>query len=482
MSSSEGGAIHKFITTYTDGLKYSSLDGWINWLGDWGVSRGMFLAALFVAEYLWLLHLIPHLPLYTFNWLVGTAPIWLPIILIMGAWRIWMWYVQSLFLSGRNPILLEMKVPREITKSPRAMEIAFSLFSISSGETTFIHRAWKGQVRPFFSFEIASFGGELHFYIWTWKNYKSEVESAIYGQYPEVELYEVEDYATKFEFDPEKHNVFCTDWRLEAYHSGLKADSMAMNAYQPKTYIDFELDKDPKEEFRVDPLATVLEFMSNIEPQEQIWVQIIIRKCGKQGILFTHDQDHDWMHEVEHEVEKVRTKAAVISGHTIENVLAELGENETPARPPQPRATWKQTEQMKSMERHLGKYPFETGARGCYITTGHMHGPTYTGTRWLWKPLGNPNYMSQLRPRRWHNPYDYPWQDVADFRWNLHARRFFDAFRRRSFFHTPWVTPTNVLTNETLATLWHPPSSTVQAPGLRRIPSTKATAPSNLPK
>lgn len=475
MSGHGGGGVHGFSKKWL-GLDYLTLDGWLDWMGDWGVSRALFLSVLFASVYLWLLHLIPHLPLYTFNWLVGTAPIWLPVILLMASWRIWMWYVQSLYLSGRNPILLEMKVPREITKSPRAMEIAFSLFSISSGETTFIHRAWKGQVRPFFSFEIASFGGELHFYIWTWRNYKSEVESAIYGQYPEVELYEVEDYATKFEFDPSKHSVFCTDWRLEAYH-GVSASSMAINAYQPKSYIDFELDKDPKEEYRVDPLATVLEFMSNIEPQEQIWLQIIIRKCGKQGVLFTQDQDHEWIHVVEHEVEKVRTRAAIMDT----DVVRELGVGED-ERQPQPRATWKQQEQMKAMERHLGKYPFETGARGVYITTGHMHGPTYTGTRWLWKPLGNPQYMSQLRPRRWHNPYDYPWQDVGDFRYNLHAKRFFDAFRRRSYFHTPWITPTNILTNETLATLWHPPSSTVQAPGLRRIPSTKATAPANLPK
>ncbi len=476
MSAHGGGGLLSAVKkwTFTD---LSSLPKFVSSVaGEWGISRALILSVLFIAEYLWLLHLIPHLPLYTFNWLVGTAPIWLPVILVMGAWRVWLWYVQSLFLSGRNPVLLEMKVPREITKSPRAMEIAFALFSISSGETTFIHRAWKGQVRPFFSFEMASFGGEIHFYIWTWKNYKSEVESAIYGQYPEVELYEVEDYATKFEFDPDKHGVFCTDWRLEAYHSDLKPDTLRISAYQPKSYIDYELDKDPKEEHRVDPLATVVEFMSNIEPQEQIWVQIIIRKCGNVGVLWQSEMDHDWLHAMEHEVETLRAKAALVDDHALE----ELGF--TGERTPQARPSWRMTEQMRTMERHMGKYPFETGMRGVYITSGHMHGPTYTGTRWLWKPLGNPHYMSQFRPRRWHNPFDYPWQDVADFRYNLMAKRFFDAYRRRSFFHTPWVTPTFVLTNETLATIWHPPSSSVQAPGLRRIPSTKASAPSNLPK
>ena len=450
--------------------------GWLKWVGDWGVSRGMFLIAIFVGLYIFLGQLIPNLPLFTFNWLFGTAPIWAPITLIIGFWRVWVWYIQSLFLSGRNPILLEVKMPRDIYKSPRAMEIAFTLLSLSSGETTFLHRGWMGQVRPFFSFEMASFGGEIHYFIWCWRNYKSEIEAAIYGQYPEVEMYEVEDYAMKFDFDPKVHSVYCTEWRLESYVHGISADNFNVNAFQPKSYIDFELDKDPKDEFRIDPLGSIIEFMSNIEPQEQIWVQIIIRKCGNLGILFQREQDHEWIEMVEHEVEKIRTQAAIMN----RDVVKEMGV-EKDDRQPQPRATWKQQEQMKTMQRHLGKYPFEVDARGCYITTGHMHGPTYTGTRWLWKPIGNPSYMSHLRPRRWHNPFDYPWQDIHDFRWNLTAKRFFDAYRRRIAHHSPWILPTNILTNETLATMWHPPSRTIAAPGLQRIPATKASAPPNLP-
>lgn len=146
-----------------------------------------------------------------------------------------------------------------------------------------------------------------------------------------------------------------------------------------------------------------------------------------------------------------------------------------------PHPTWKQTEQIRSMERHLSKYPFEFGSRGIYISTGHLHSPTYMGTRWLWKPVGNPHYMSHLRPKRWHNPFDYPWQDINEFRWNLTIKRFLDAYRRRMFFHSPWIIPTNILTNETLATLWRPPSRTITSPGLQRIPSTKASAPPNLP-
>ena len=445
----------------------------VEWVGVWGVSRGIFLMLVYAALYIFLSNLVPSLPLFTFNWLFGTAPIWAPIALLIGAWKTWVWYIQSLFLSGRNPVLLEIKMPRDVFKSPRAMEIAFTMFSISSGETTFLQRAWKGQVRPFFSFEMASFGGEVHYYVWCWRNYKPKVEIALYGQYPEVEIYEVEDYASKFDFDPKVHSAYCTDWRLETYVQGISNGSFEINAYQPKSYVDFELDKDPKEEFKVDPLSTIIEFLSGIEPQEQIWVQLVIRKCGNKGVIWQTEEDHDWIHMMEGEVQRIRRQASEPDAEV------ELTPKERARLFPHP--TWKQTEQIRSMERHLSKYPFEFGSRGIYISTGHLHSPTYMGTRWLWKPVGNPHYMSHLRPKRWHNPFDYPWQDINEFRWNLTIKRFLDAYRRRMFFHSPWIIPTNILTNETLATLWRPPSRTITSPGLQRIPSTKASAPPNLP-
>lgn len=475
MSGGHGsGGISGFVKAWTD------FDGWVDWVGGWGVSRALFLGCLFVSLYFLLGLYIPNLLLFTFGWVIGTAPIWLPIALAFGAWRAWILYIQSLYLSTRKPILLEMKIPREITKSPRAMELAFALFSISSGEATFIHRAWKGQVRPFFSFEIASFGGEIHFYIWCWDTYKSEVESAIYGQYPEVELHVVEDYASKFQFDPSRHAAFAAEWRLEGYH-GVSAGDFRINAYQPRSYIDFELDKDPKEEFKIDPLATVLEFMSNIEPQEQIWVQLVIRKCGNKGILFQQSEDHDWLDMVQNEVDRIRAKAATIPDAVFEEIAEETHANRE--RPPQVRPSWRQTEQLRTIERHLGKYPFEFGGRGIYISgNGHLHGPTYTGMRWLWKPFGNPQYMGQLRPRRWSCDFDYPWQDVADIRFNNQLRRAFDAYRRRLFFYPPWIIPTNILTNETLASLWHPVGRAAATPGLIRIPAKKSEPPPNLPR
>ena len=439
-----------------------NLSKWVEYLGSWGLSRALFVTILFMGLLAALSIEVPNLGTYSAQWLIGTSPIWLPIGLLVAAWKVWMWYVRALSLSKQQYILLEMKIPREITRSPRAMELALTNLWTSSGETTLFHRWWRGGVRAFYSFELASFGGDVHFYIWTRASDRNIIESTMYAQYPEIELVEVEDYSLKYHYDPQKHSAFGTDFRLDP----------RSDAFPIKTYIDYELDKDPKEEYKIDPLAYVLEFLSNIKPYEQIWVQIILTlnkdKRRKPGTL---QAEPLWEALVHEEVEKIREQASIQKDK-------KTGEEKIGF----PRPTWGEQEQMKSMERHLGKYPFSVGIRAIYLSDkAHFHSPTFVGMRWLWRPFANAQSLNHLRPVRWSNAFDYPWQDYHRIRYALHIRRFIDAFRRRSWFYTPWITPHNIMTAEAIASLWHPPGASVTAPGIVRIPATKAEPPPNLP-
>ncbi len=434
----------------------------------WGISRCLILTILNLGLLGILWHQIPDLPLFAFEWVVGTSPIWLPLALLGSAWRAWLWYAHSSYLSKREPLLLEVKMPREITRSPRAMENALSKLWTDSGETTFFNRVWQGQVRPIFSLEIASFGGEIHFYIWCWRNWRPNVEAMIYAYYPECELVEAEDYASKFVFDPDTQDAFPTDWRLEPRN----------DAYPIRTYIEFELDKDPKEEYTIDPLAEVLERMSILKPDEQMWIQFVITMCRdmrrKKGGAF-------WETESRYE-------------GLLKEEVVKLRKETTPADPNDRMAhdSWKAvarvpmyryTKTIEAIDRNLGKHPFNVGARGVYIADSkNFTAPGYTGIRWIWRPVGNPQYMNQMRPRRWGNPFDYPWQAYNNFRWTLMVRRFFDVYRRRAHFYAPWVLPHNMMSTEVISTMWHPPSAAVAAPGLERIAATKAEAPPNLPR
>jgi hypothetical protein len=433
-----------------------------DYMAEWGVSRALSLWIIFLGLFFILGAEIPHVGSFAIEWLFGLAPIWLPVFAVLASWAAWVWYVQGLYISGRDPVVLDIKIPREITKSPRAMELALVSMYNTSGEGSFLHRIWHGQVRVWFSLEYVSIGGEVHMFIWCWKNYRHVVESALYAQFPEIEIHQTEDYASKFRFDPEKHKAFCND------HAYPKSD-----AFPLKTYIEFELDKDPDEEFKIDPMAQAFEYLSSLRTGEQAWIQVIFRATGKQGSLFNPTNGvKAWTKRVEQEVDAIRKDAS-----------KSLWDPES-KKDSFPHPTWVQTEQVRIMQRQIGKIPFDVAVRGIYIGENSVYnGASGNGTRWFWKPINNPGYLNALEPTRGHNPFDFPWQDFMGYRQErLIPRRYIDAYRRRSAFHAPWTMPYHVMTNEVLATMFHFPSSSIEAPGLERISAKKAEPPHNLPK
>ncbi len=440
--------------------KWFGIESWVKWVGDKGISRGTFLIILFIPLFLAGIRLMPEYGLLVFSWLFLSLPVLAPVGLVVGFWAAWHWYIQSYYVFTRtNPVLLEIKMPTEISKSPRAMEQVITSFWIRSGTTTEIDRNWYGGMNPYASLEICSFGGEIHFYIWVRKTYKNIIEAAMYSQYPEVEIVEVEDYASKFEYDPARYTCWGTDYVYQNYHQDKVTD-----VYPIKTYIDFELDKDPKDEHLVDPYASVLEVLSALNKEEQVWIQIVIK-----GYFAKH-----WKKAVHDEVEAIRKAASEQTDIVDGKKVTKIGF---------PRPTEEQKEQMAAMDRQLSKLIFDCGLRGIYIApAGKMRSAEYSAFRWIWRPFNNPNYLNALRPSRGHNDFDYLWQDWNGVRYNLWTRRYFDMYRRRQFFHTPWniVEPIHMST-EILATLWHPPATPTKPPGLQRIPVAKSEAPPNLP-
>ncbi len=432
-----------------------------------GISRGAFLTAIFLGLLAAMSHLIPNLPLFIFAWVIGTLPLWIFPASLAGAWKAWVWYRRSDFLYKQlqKGILLEVKMPRELVKSPRGMEFALTQWWLDSGITTYFHRMWLGQVLPIFSLEIASFGGEVHFYVWCWDNWRPVIESSIYAQYPDVEIVQAEDYASKYVYDPEKHSVYATDHRYEPRN----------DAYPIKTYIEFELDKDPKEEYKVDPLAQVVERLSMLKPDQQIWLQIVITldKIGR------HKPGGKWW-----ETENAYKSLCIAE---IDKIRKELVGD-----PNDPNDRWKSfsrvqmhriNEIIRLIERNMSKHTYRVGMRGVFISSPETFGPEgYNNMRWIWNPFGSAAYLNQMRPRRWHTPFDYPYQDVWDLRWNIHAERFFDCYRRRAHFYAPYTLPSNSMSTEVIASFWHPVPSSIASPGLQRIPAKKAQPPPNLPK
>ena len=181
------------------------------------------------------------------------------------AWKMWVHYVQQDFISGISFVLLEIIPPREVLRSPKAMELfitnALYHWSQKGGREEY----WQGAVWFWFSLEIVSIDGQVHFYIRTPTRVRELIETQMYAQYPQAQVKEVEDYTLAVDkISPE------SDWNAW----GCEWAEMRPEAYPIKTYVDFGLDKDPKEEFKVDPVSPVVELFGSLKKGEQMWLHI----------------------------------------------------------------------------------------------------------------------------------------------------------------------------------------------------------------
>lgn len=228
-------------------------------------------------------------------------------LLLAWMWKFWMLYINTKWTKGIKWTVLEIKLPREINKSPEATEIFLKAIYDGGGLGNWMKEKWEGRVPAYASLEIASLEGVIHFYIRLESRFRSRVESAIYSQYPTVEIIEVEDYTKKIPYEV-IHNggksnpaFFAVEWKLGKKNSKAKKGDKEKNTleevsyssdmYPIKTYKDWGLDKDPKEMYKHDPLTYLLEIMGNIGKGEYLCHQIIIRDGAKWNDIYTIENE-----------------------------------------------------------------------------------------------------------------------------------------------------------------------------------------------
>jgi len=426
----------------------------------WIVATGIFIALLIFGAFFY-----TSFVNVTLIWIFIFSPFLVPIILFEMWWSMWMKYIRAKFIASQTPILLEIKIPRQILKTPKAMELVFAGLNVGPGETTFLSRNWKGKVRPWWSLELVSIEGKIHFYIWLWAQYRGFVESQFYAQYPDIEINEVEDYSDGVHYDKRVNEVWGMEYKLK------KPD-----AYPIKTYVDFELDKETKKaEQIVDPISGVLEKLSSIGPGEQFWVQILVRQNKGATVAGSFlSKPTTWKDEAKAEIEKIYKDS---KPQEIDLATGDVTEGNYPLLKPA------QVNTIKALERSIEKPGFDVGMRVVYITTPETHNGAIIATNIvnLWNTLNSGTLNSFVPSDTWHVSLDYPWQDFMNIRRDGFSRNVLDAYHRRSLFHPPYSHPRFVLTTEELATMYHFPTEETKAPGIERIPSIKGEAPTNLP-
>lgn len=422
----------------------------------------------------------------------GLAIIW---------WRQWVRHVQATFLNSIKWIMLEVQLPRDVFKSPLAMEIVLNAIHQGGGTSNNYAKFWDGKVRNWFSLEIASIEGEVRFYIRTNSKFKNAIEAAIYSQYPGAEVSEVEDYTNYTRFDNNVHDVWGAEFSLKG------EDFLPI-----RTYVDFGMDKDPKEEFKVDPIAPIIEWMGSVKKGEQVWFQVISRSVD--------GKFENWKKEGEEALEKIYYGLKFS-----DNLKAKKEEAKAAAKPLEKKKTADLGEvekiQAEAISRNLGKLGFECGIRVVYIAKKENYNPKNIDALTGCLRQFNSPLLNSFAPIGDTMPsFDYPWQDRTGLKvlgrkdtivssfikrklfykahsnedwYNGIPERFFhdirDAFKIRFFSvdpdHIKYKGSSDenrfILNAEELATIYHFPGQVASSPSLKRIGSKKAEPPSNLP-
>ncbi len=411
------------------------------------------------------LHLSPDLYglFLVFNVLYVTTPVWAPIIFGITFFNLWLRYIRAEYIKKQGAVLLEIKLPRETVKSPLAMEIFFTSLYQTGTAAGYIDSFWRGKVRPWFSLELVSVEGKVKFFIWCHTKFRNLVEAQLYAQYPNIEIHEAEDYMAWF------HHPDPVNWPMWATYFKF----MKPNIYPIKTYVDYGLDKlDTKEEYKVDPMTSILEYLGSMKKGEHVWIQIIIQAHRKlslknDGVLLGKE---DWKEEVREEIEKIRKESIV------EKPGSEF--------PGMPNPTKGQQNTIAALERSVSKWPFEACIRGIYIAHKDSFDPiSITGLIGTFRQYSSNDDVNGFK-LGWFTDFDYPWQDFRRLRRTQDEREMLEAIKQRSFFQAPFKNfhqSPIILNTEELATIYHFPGSVAATPSFERIPSKRTEAPANLP-
>lgn len=393
------------------------------------------------------------------------------IILFPLTTSLWLWWKQILFKNNIVWVTLEIIPPREVRKSPKAMEqILTSLYSFRNSPGDFFEKWWDGEITRWFSLEIVSFEGEVHFFMLTPIKFKNVIEANFYAHYPDCEVKLVNDYTEKF---PQKTKEFY-DKGMDIFGSELLLEKD--DAYPIRTYAQFEA---IEEEQKIDPISGLLENLGKLKKGENIWLQILIRPS-----------DSAWKEKGLKLVKELREKLI------IELPGSEPGKKTKASIPPTPG----ETDIIKAIENNITKPGFDTVIRLIYISPKTIFDNTFPNkgiagilNQYSSMSLNSFKHNGEVRTGdlKWHK---YPYFKLKE-RLEGRKQRVLNDYIHRIFpeeliigkflnlnsLNFNFFSKSFVLNTEELATIYHLPYYFVlTAPFMQRIESKKTGPPAGM--
>lgn len=390
------------------------------------------------------IYLAPTIAAGVYEFFAALAPLWLPVLLALIAWPLWLTYVRSQYVSNIEYGTLELKAGDNTPKTAKPMELVFySLYHRT--DITRLQAILMGVTRVPWAFEICAKGGEVRFFIHVPMHHLSAIEGRIRAEYRDIDIDEARDYSREEGFDP-----FSTRLRMREYTLA-KADP-----YPLRTYESHEHDKE-----RRDVFGELLEDLATLGEGEEVWVSLMVRPHQRdwgRGLFDFMEVPIDTLHE------DARVE--------IQNIIGAAGDvRSLPAQ---------KQELVDAIERGLQKPSFDCGLRVVYRASREKWSEERANSLdTLFDRFGDParNNFVAYDPR---DLVTWPLSDVFAALPALDMEYFLKLYRRRAFFAPPYYGKAFVLNTEELATMWHMPRAG-RASALGRTQGKSLEPPANLP-
>ncbi|RMD63946.1 hypothetical protein D6833_05105, partial [Candidatus Parcubacteria bacterium] len=355
-----------------------------------------------------------------------------------------------------------------------------------------LEKYWDGEVTRWYSLEMVSFGGEIHYYIRTYYKQRDLVEAAFFSYYPDIEIEEVPDYIERLPGTLEE---------LYAQGYDIWGTEMALakpEAYPIKTYPKFEASEEEKE---FDPASAFLEVLAKVKQEEMVGIQILIAPADNEWCNQYQDLVDELRAAQLKSLQKKKTKWDFSSGPL--PALKEVGREDTTVNPELFRHTLArtpgETDVLEAVERNLSKPAFDTLIRFFYLSPKPLFYDSFarrgiTGAFNQYSAL-NLNYFTQnwnmgTKVSKLRKPFV-----LVESRKEMRKRRLLYNYQHREMppdtaigriltshlLH--WnVSKTFKMTTEAIATIFHPPTYVVlTAPHVPRVESKKGGPPAGIP-
>lgn len=404
---------------------------------------------------------------------------WIPIfgVLVWGMAHVWLDFKQEKYAHKLKYQLLEVKVPQTAIQTPKGMDNFFTNLAGSRSSITWREHWLVGKEQPVFSFEIASHGGNIHFYIRCIDRYRDLVEADLYAQYPEAQIIEVPDYV-----DSIPHKYPHEEWETFGAEFILSKPQ-----YLPiRTYMDFEHQGEKEGRFK-DPLLPILELMGKMQADENFWIQILLRmpddqSWTKEGAKFAASVMGKEEKKKQTMTEQLVGTVASLPTEVIKQATGmSLGATATAEKKADDFRMFKLTPsekiQIEGVTEKISKIGWQTKIRVLYSAKRNKFrkGMMAAGMKGIMASFTNA-VSNQFGMHNASIPKDdYFWME-----WQYTAKqtKLTKRYAARNFGSGASI---YILNTEELATLWHFPAADARTPVLSSLGARRAEAPIDLP-